>query len=223
MSTPPDRLKIELLIDANHPDLLQGLEDWLRLGLISDRQIKILARSQLCNPLPLPDQPEIDRQSEAEPVTATKTTSAAITPTTRRRVPTASPHRRSWLEQLLQAFMAEIAVVWLLFLGVFLVVASSAAIAAIQWRYVSPVGQYSILLGYTLAFGVAGLWASSKDNLKVTGRMLQIASLLIISFHCLDDGWLPTLVHANGLGDHGDRHSGFRFPAMAVTSGYLPT
>ncbi|NJN49138.1 MAG: hypothetical protein HC805_04300 [Alkalinema sp. RL_2_19] len=76
--------------------------------------------------------------------------------------------------------MAEVAVVWLLFLGVFLVVASSAAIAAIQWRNVSSVGQYSILLGYTLAFGGAGLWAASKANLKVTGRMLQIASLLII-------------------------------------------
>ncbi|NJN49137.1 MAG: hypothetical protein HC805_04295 [Alkalinema sp. RL_2_19] len=47
-----DRLKIELLIDANHPDLLRGLEEWLRLGLISDRQVKLLARNELCSKLP---------------------------------------------------------------------------------------------------------------------------------------------------------------------------
>jgi hypothetical protein len=106
--------------------------------------------------------------------------------------------------------MAEVAVVWLLFLGVFLVVASSAAIAAIQWRSMSAVGQYSILLGYTLAFGGAGLWAGSKDNLKVTGRMLQIATLLIIpvNFWMMDGfhlwatptGWLIMAIGAGALG-----------------------
>ncbi|MBE9033091.1 hypothetical protein IQ266_25470 [filamentous cyanobacterium LEGE 11480] len=172
MPASNDRLKIELLIDANHPDLLQGLEDWLRLGLISDRQIKLLAKKQLCSALPL----------QAQPVAKLIPTTSQSVATVRqiRPVKPPKPQRQSWLEQLLQAFMAEVAVVWLLFLGVFLVVASSAAIAAIQWRNVSSVGQYSILLGYTLAFGAAGLWAASKANLKVTGRMLQIASLLII-------------------------------------------
>ncbi len=191
MSTPNDRLKIELLIDAAHPDLLEGLETWLRLGLISDRQVLLLAKTQLCQPLPLTSNPMA--ATIASPPTRTITPAAtaedpfpalAAIPTAKlpKRPFTAPvpPRLPSWGEQILASFMAEVAVVWLLFLGVFLVVASSAAIAAIQWRSMTGVGQYGILLSYTLAFGAAGLWAGSKDNLQVTGRMLQIATLLII-------------------------------------------
>jgi hypothetical protein len=76
--------------------------------------------------------------------------------------------------------MAEISVVWLLALGVFLVVVSSAVLAVSQWNWLSPVGQYAILLVYTLAFGMAGLWTSRREQLRLTGQMLQIATLLIV-------------------------------------------
>lgn len=75
--------------------------------------------------------------------------------------------------------MAELSVVWLLFLGVFMVVVSSGVLAATQWQNFSPVGQYSILFGYTLAFWIASLW-TRQQQLRLTSRMLQIATLLII-------------------------------------------
>jgi hypothetical protein len=227
MPTPNDRLKIELLIDANHPDLLEGLEDWLRLGLISDRQVLLLAKNQLCQPLPLtanpfvaaainppPTRRVVDDAAIDRPIATAEAPFPTFDPTPappKRTVTAPTPPRTpSWGEQVLETFMAEVAVVWLLFLGVFLVVASSAAIAAIQWRSMSAVGQYSILLGYTLAFGGAGLWAGSKANLKVTGRMLQIATLLIIpvNFWMMDGfhlwatptGWLIMAIGAGALG-----------------------
>ncbi|HCF27276.1 MAG TPA: DUF2157 domain-containing protein [Cyanobacteria bacterium UBA11049] len=76
--------------------------------------------------------------------------------------------------------MAEISVVWLLFLGVFMVVVSSGVLAASQWQNFSAVGQYAILFGYTVAFWIASLWTKQQQNLRLTSQMLQIATLLII-------------------------------------------
>jgi hypothetical protein len=76
--------------------------------------------------------------------------------------------------------MAELSVLWLLFLGVFLVVVSSGVLAATQWRNFSAVGQYSILLGYTLVFWGVGWWTGKQASLQLTSRMLNIATLLII-------------------------------------------
>jgi hypothetical protein len=76
--------------------------------------------------------------------------------------------------------MAEVSVIWLLFLGVFMVVVSSGVLAATQWRNFSPVGQYGILFAYTLAFWAASAWTGRQPNLRLTARMLQIATLLII-------------------------------------------
>jgi hypothetical protein len=232
MPTPNDRLKIELLIDADHPDLLAGLDEWLRLGLISDRQVLLLAKTQLCKTLPLTTNPFLAAAIASPPartiVVPTATADnpfpaldaeptppappAATPPKPPKRTITAPlpPRPPTWGEQVLESFMAEVAVVWLLFLGVFSVVVSSAAIAAIQWRSMTAVGQYSILLAYTLAFGGAGLWAGAKANLKVTGRMLQIATLLIIpvNFWMMDGfhlwatpmGWLIMAIGAGALG-----------------------
>jgi hypothetical protein len=235
MPTPNDRLKIELLIDSAHPDLLEGLDEWLRLGLISDRQVLLLAKNQLCQPLPITENPfmaaaiaptpsrkvvtepaiAIPAATEDDPFPALNVVPSPPppkrqTPPQRTITAPAPPRQPSWAEQVLESFMAEVAVIWLLFLGVFLVVASSAAIAAIQWRSITPVTQYSILLGYTLAFGGAGLWAGAQDKLKVTGRMLQIATLLIIpvNFWMMDGfrlwafpmGWVMIAVGTIALG-----------------------
>jgi hypothetical protein len=76
--------------------------------------------------------------------------------------------------------MAEVSVIWLLFLGVFLVVVSSGVLAASQWQNFPPTGQYSILLIYTLAFFVAGCWTGQQPKLRLTAQMLQITTLLIV-------------------------------------------
>jgi hypothetical protein len=76
--------------------------------------------------------------------------------------------------------MDEISVLWLLFLGVFLVVVSSGILAASQWDEVSPTGQYGILFGYTVALWAVSFWVSRRENLRLTANTLQMTSLLII-------------------------------------------
>lgn len=106
-------------------------------------------------------------------------------PTRRRPVPIGpsavqSPVSSGWIGRSLQTLMAEISVIWLLCLGVFMVVVSSGVLAASQWRNVSAVGQYGILLAYTLAFWAVSGWTGRQPSLQLTTRMLQLATLLII-------------------------------------------
>lgn len=149
-------IKIELTIRAGQPELLQGLDLWLRLGLISDAQVKQICQAHLVCSLQVSEQFAIDNSPPASP----------------------SPPL-PLISRLLSSLMAELSVVWLLFLGVFMVVVSSGVLAATQWQNFSPVGQYSILFGYTLAFWIASLW-TRQQQLRLTSRMLQIATFLII-------------------------------------------
>jgi len=48
-------VRIELTVSASNPNLLEGLETWLRLGLISDAQVKQLGRIYLSCRLPEPE------------------------------------------------------------------------------------------------------------------------------------------------------------------------
>jgi hypothetical protein len=140
------------------------LESWLQLGLLSNNQVRDLAQLYLtCPYIPV-----------VSPAVAPTPVHEFIAP------PVSPLPRRPLGPQILTGLMAEIGVVWLLALGVFLVVISSAVLAVSQWYWLSPVGQYAILLGYTLAFGLAGLWASRREQLRLTGQMLQIATLLIV-------------------------------------------
>ena len=53
MSSKSDRpLKIELTIQAENPQLLEGLDLWLRLGLISNAQVKHICQAHLVCSLP---------------------------------------------------------------------------------------------------------------------------------------------------------------------------
>jgi hypothetical protein len=53
MSSPLDRpITIELTVKASQPELLEGLDVWLRLGLISQVQVKRLSTKYLSCPLP---------------------------------------------------------------------------------------------------------------------------------------------------------------------------
>ncbi|NEQ23314.1 MAG: hypothetical protein F6K28_30005, partial [Microcoleus sp. SIO2G3] len=55
MKSQPDRsLRIELTVKASQPQLLEGLDVWLHLGLLSDAQVRQLCRKYLSSPLPEP-------------------------------------------------------------------------------------------------------------------------------------------------------------------------
>ncbi|NJO20188.1 MAG: hypothetical protein HC838_09195, partial [Spirulinaceae cyanobacterium RM2_2_10] len=94
--------------------------------------------------------------------------------------PSDNPPRAVASSTVGKPWQAELSVRWLLFLGVFLVVASSSVLAASQWSRFSPLTQYGVLWGYTIVFGVAGLAASRLSNLRLTGQSLQLIALLLI-------------------------------------------
>lgn len=161
--TSPEQIKIEIRVSATQPQLLEGLDLWLRLKLLSDTQVLRICRTHLICPLPLPE------------ITAS---ADFITTPPETPVPPRSPV--PILSRVLSSLMAEISVVWLLFLGVFMVVVSSGVLAASQWQNFSSVGQYAILFGYTLAFWLACLWTRQQPNLNLTSRILQVTTLLLI-------------------------------------------
>ena len=195
MTASPDRPIIIRLSSqqVEQAELLAGLEAWLQLGLLSDEQVKQLGAEHLTCALPEPIAVHSDlateptsRQPLERVAVPNRGDFADAMPASRQsdRSQRAAPSRQSAapsrLERWFQAFMAEISVIWLLFLGVFLVVVSSGVLAASQWQNFSAVGQYGILFAYTLAFFAAGFWTGQRESLHLTARMLQITTLLII-------------------------------------------
>lgn len=81
MSSPSCRSsKIEFSVLASHPELLAGLDAWLRLGLLSPAEVEELCRQYLVCPLKEPgvDRPNLDRTLAQIP---THKTPALSTPT----------------------------------------------------------------------------------------------------------------------------------------------
>jgi hypothetical protein len=204
------RIPLEVQIPDDHPELLNGLDVWLKLGLISDRQVRRWASQYLVSKVPDYIDSTVSQQDLAQvSQTAPQTVGQTISTPTRRvrdfasesdRLPTKASEP-NLVTRILSGFMAELGVMWLLFLGVFLVVVSSAVLASLQWKNFSPVGQYGILWLYTLAFGGAALWTGKHDNLRRTSQMLQAATLLIVpvNFWMMDGFRLGRSVGGAGL------------------------
>ncbi len=159
--------------DADHPELISGLEVWLQQGLIDDVTVRRLCRHALTCPLPVPEAiPVYEEIKQPIPVL----------------VPEPQPRKPTWLEERWQSFQAELSLQWLLFLGVFMVVVSSGVLAASQWDAFSAVGQYGVLLGYTLCFWGVSVWAIGQGNLPLTARTLRMVALLLlpVNFWAMD-------------------------------------
>jgi hypothetical protein len=190
MSSSPRRITLDL--DADHPNLLDGLEAWLQLDLLTDRQIRPLSRAHLICALP-------------EVAVASPVVQEAIAPdfimTPRNQIPPRVQAPSNLLTRILQSLMAELSVVWLLVLGVFMVIVSSAVLAASQWQNFPPVGQYLVLLGYTLSFWVVSTWAARRENLRLTASTLQIIALLLVpvNFWAIDRFLLQSFQFQNGV------------------------
>ena len=175
MVSPSDRpLILSLVVQSEHPAILEGLDVWLRLGLLSDETVRqVCAAHFTCL---LSESVAVRSRDDDFAIPndfASEEALVSAKAVTVERPP--SPIARG-----IQSFMAEVSVIWLLFLGVFMVVVSSGVLAATQWRNFSPVGQYGILFAYTLAFWAASVWTGRQASLRLTARMLQIATLLII-------------------------------------------
>ncbi len=173
MSANFDRpLKIEIRLPSSHPQILLGLDTWLSLGLISDAQVRQICQEFLVCPIVL--QPQTQPQAQPQNVE----TLPHVTPLQQDTPPRV--HKPNILTRMLQSLGAELSVRWLLFLGMFLVVVSSGVLAASQWEKFPPVGQYGVLLAYTLSFWGISFWAGRQSNLLLTAQTLLIVTLLLV-------------------------------------------
>jgi hypothetical protein len=165
-------LRLEITVNSSEPALLQGLDDWLRLGLIEEFQVRQIAKYYLICPLPDPV-PEFATQTNTpqQEFIREELPPVVLTPTRQ---------RQNILSQAWQSFKDEISVRWLLFLGLFLVVISSAVLAATQWQRFPDALQYGVLWTYTLIFWGIGFWATRQENLQLTAQTLQTIALLLI-------------------------------------------
>ena len=160
-------LNLEIYVKANQTELLIGLDQWIQLNLISQRQVKKLCRNHLSCALP-----EVE---EVKPISATQLPEIAIQEVTSQPATVTSIFTR-----VVQGFLEELSIRWLLFLGIFLVVISSGVLAASQWQNFPAFGQYLVLFVYTLGFWVSGFWASKRHDLRLTSQTLSaIATLLV--------------------------------------------
>lgn len=172
MSSPFDHpLEIKVKLPSSHPQLLEGLDIWLRLGLISDAQVKQICREFLICKV------ELQPQTEVQPKVAEERLIAYLPPKPEKPPKVAQPN---FVTTMLQSLGAELSVRWLLFLGVFLVVSSSGVLAASQWERFPASGQYGVLFAYTLSFWGLSFWAGRQNNLRLTAQTLLIVTLLLV-------------------------------------------
>ncbi|MEH2182180.1 DUF2157 domain-containing protein [Nostoc sp.] len=181
MSSPLERpLKIEIRLPSSHPQLLEGLDIWLRLGLISDVQVRQLCREFLVCAVVL--QPQAEAQTKVVFATSdlVQQLPIAALQASSGKQPQQKLAKPNFISTMLQSLGAELSVRWLLFLGVFLVVVSSAVLAASQWARFPASGQYGVLFAYTLSFWGLSFWAIRQNNLRLTAQTLLIATLLLV-------------------------------------------
>ncbi|MEH2128403.1 DUF2157 domain-containing protein [Nostoc sp.] len=181
MSSPLERpLKIEIRLPSSHPQLLEGLDIWLRLGLISDAQVRQLCREFLVCAVVL--QPQAEAQAKVVFATSDPVQQLPIAAlqSSSGKQPQQKPAKPNFIGTMLQSLGAELSVRWLLFLGVFLVVVSSGVLAASQWARFPASGQYGVLFAYTLSFWGLSFWATRQNNLRLTAQTLLIATLLLV-------------------------------------------
>ena len=169
-------LDITINLKMTHPLLLQGLDHWLVLGLLNEQQVKEIASQNLtCS------------------VAIMKPLSTAVRTVKETSIPNQSGvtkigrNRQIFpkLQQVMQALMAELSVIWLLLLGVFMVVISSGVLAASWWQKFPAILQYGILWSYTLGFGFSSWWTGKKPNLQLTTQALRIVTLLLVPINFL--------------------------------------
>ncbi|WP_414568896.1 DUF2157 domain-containing protein [Nostoc sp. CCY 9925] len=181
MSSPLERpLKIEIRLPSSHPHLLEGLDIWVRLGLISDSQVRQLCREFLVCKVVLQPQVQVETKvtfATSDPVEQLSV--AALQASSPRKLPE-TPAQPNFISTMLQSLGAELSVRWLLFLGVFLVVVSSGVLAASQWEKFPASGQYGVLFAYTLSFWGLSFWATRQNNLRLTAQTLLIVTLLLV-------------------------------------------
>lgn len=172
MSPPKQLIRILIQIDQTNPRVLDGLESWLRLGLLSDQQVRQIGELYLSDPIP---QKVVNPAKNNVYVKEKITQNSPVS-----KLPQPLFNLPSIVTDWVESLKAELSVRWLLFLGLFLVIVSSGVLAASQWEKFPATGQYLILFAYTLAFWGVSLWGNQQSSLPVTANALKLVTLLLI-------------------------------------------
>lgn len=113
--------------------------------------------------------------------------------------------RRSPFLRLMDAFLQEENIKWVLGLGVCILLGSSLRLVTLHWVEYTPVWKYLILVGYSVAVFALGEFSYLRLGLRKTGTVLKALTVLLIpiSFLALhwvqprsDDSVIPTLQQA---------------------------
>lgn len=133
--------------------------------------------------LPTPDAASIGDSAPARPVPADP---APVTPAPTPAIPSpptfpaaASSDRRgrsSWSASLLALGTRRA----LLYLGAFLLVISSLTLVIFNWASFSPLVQFTMLAGATLAIWGSGTWMTRQPALRTAGSNLQAVAALLV-------------------------------------------
>ncbi|MGF1495186.1 MAG: hypothetical protein ACFBSC_22630 [Microcoleaceae cyanobacterium] len=207
-SAHDDLIEIQIQVNSQNPALLDGIESWLRLGLITDEQVKLLCQKYLSQPLTAaPVRSSSTRSNVTESAVAGMTATgpeeilnqhsahAIVSGTTDSSRGSSSSTsstgtgRHNFFARLFQAFKDEFSVRWLLFLGLFTVLLSSGLLAASQWERFPAIIQYGVLFSYTLGFFIATFWIGKQENLALTTETLRLVTLLLVplNFWAIDE------------------------------------
>ncbi|MGF1523468.1 MAG: hypothetical protein ACFBSF_14225 [Leptolyngbyaceae cyanobacterium] len=183
-------LRGQLYINSSHPYLMQGLDEWVNLNLLTDPAILQLCRQNLHCDLPVVPASRRDESASRRDESGLHGMVGSAPSPAVSAVPASAPSPTFLPPQLdrpptlpvriLRSLMAELSVIWLLLLGVVLVLLSSGVLVANQWDQFPASGQYSILWAYTITFGVAALWTGARDRLQLTAKALQTVSLFLV-------------------------------------------
>ncbi|MGK7941053.1 MAG: hypothetical protein AB4062_13070 [Crocosphaera sp.] len=178
MVKPPSHQKpLNITIDTTNPNCLQGLEQLLQLGLISDQEVREICETHFC--CFLPESAIVGPREDQEWVEVTSL-SLFKTQTLFTQVTTPLRQITGLMSEVGQGLKTELSIRWLLFLGVFLVVASSGLLAATQWKNLSDLVQYTVLWLYTLSFWVLGIWTKQQQHLSLTSKSLRAIAWLLL-------------------------------------------
>jgi len=181
-------------IDTNNPRLLEGLDVWLRMGLISDSQVREICQKYLTSPVPEPLKKSVIQPVTGETPVLRERAVTGETPVLRvteefapeaeelqpARLRSSAKKSPNLISQLLESLKEELSVRWLLFLGLFMVVVSSGLLAASQWERFPAAGQYLVLLAYTTAFWGTAVWTGKAAGLRLTAQSLRVVTLLLV-------------------------------------------
>ncbi len=115
--------------------------------------------------------------------------------------------RRSPVLRLLDAFLQEENIKWVLGLGVCILLGSSLRLVTLHWAEYTPVWKYLILVGYTVAIFTLGEFGYQRLRLRKTGTVLMSLTVLLIPISFLALHWVRPPEEATVLDQL--RHSGF--------------